>query len=89
MTLSSVLMVPLWAAAQMCLTAGTFRQVSVHHVKAPTVLFYNGILISRRVSFVPKNAAFCSRTKVSRSIPQDNVQYCVLVLALVRSLPSC
>uniref|UniRef100_A0A8C4GTP2 Transporter n=1 Tax=Dicentrarchus labrax TaxID=13489 RepID=A0A8C4GTP2_DICLA len=30
MTLSSVLMVPLWAAGQMCLTAGTFRQVSVH-----------------------------------------------------------
>ena len=29
MTLSSVLMVPLWAAGQMCLTAGTFRQVSV------------------------------------------------------------
>ncbi|XP_028448842.1 sodium- and chloride-dependent GABA transporter 3-like [Perca flavescens] len=26
MTLSSVLMVPLWAAGQMCLTAGTFRQ---------------------------------------------------------------
>ncbi|XP_075875947.1 sodium- and chloride-dependent GABA transporter 3-like [Nelusetta ayraudi] len=26
MTLSSVLMVPLWAAAQMCLTEGTFRQ---------------------------------------------------------------
>ncbi|XP_028283224.1 sodium- and chloride-dependent betaine transporter-like [Parambassis ranga] len=26
MTLSSVLMVPLWAAVQMCLTAGTFRQ---------------------------------------------------------------
>uniref|UniRef100_A0A8C4DLN0 Sodium-and chloride-dependent GABA transporter 2 n=1 Tax=Dicentrarchus labrax TaxID=13489 RepID=A0A8C4DLN0_DICLA len=30
MTLSSVLMVPLWAAGQMCLTAGTFRQVSIH-----------------------------------------------------------
>uniref|UniRef100_A0A8C4FEH5 Transporter n=1 Tax=Dicentrarchus labrax TaxID=13489 RepID=A0A8C4FEH5_DICLA len=28
MTLSSVLMVPLWAAGQMCLTAGTLRQVS-------------------------------------------------------------
>uniref|UniRef100_A0A3B4U4U1 Transporter n=1 Tax=Seriola dumerili TaxID=41447 RepID=A0A3B4U4U1_SERDU len=27
MTLSSVLMVPLWAAGQMCLTPGTFRQV--------------------------------------------------------------
>ncbi|KAM9349536.1 sodium- and chloride-dependent betaine transporter-like [Symphorus nematophorus] len=26
MTLSSILMVPLWAAGQMCLTAGTFRQ---------------------------------------------------------------
>ncbi|XP_054483626.1 sodium- and chloride-dependent GABA transporter 3-like [Anoplopoma fimbria] len=26
MTLSSVLMVPLWAAGQMCMTAGTFRQ---------------------------------------------------------------
>uniref|UniRef100_A0A8C3A535 Transporter n=1 Tax=Cyclopterus lumpus TaxID=8103 RepID=A0A8C3A535_CYCLU len=30
MTLSSVLMVPLWAAGQMCVTAGTFRQVSAH-----------------------------------------------------------
>ncbi len=30
MTLSSVLMVPLWAAGQMCLTAGTFRQVSIY-----------------------------------------------------------
>uniref|UniRef100_A0A4W6CA21 Transporter n=1 Tax=Lates calcarifer TaxID=8187 RepID=A0A4W6CA21_LATCA len=29
MTLSSVLMVPLWAAGQMCRTAGTFREVSV------------------------------------------------------------
>uniref|UniRef100_A0A3B4WR04 Transporter n=1 Tax=Seriola lalandi dorsalis TaxID=1841481 RepID=A0A3B4WR04_SERLL len=28
MTLSSVLMVPLWAAGQMCLTPGTFREVS-------------------------------------------------------------
>uniref|UniRef100_A0A8P4KPI0 Transporter n=1 Tax=Dicentrarchus labrax TaxID=13489 RepID=A0A8P4KPI0_DICLA len=28
MTLSSVLMVPLWAAGQMCLTAGTFKQVT-------------------------------------------------------------
>uniref|UniRef100_A0A8C3G666 Transporter n=1 Tax=Cyclopterus lumpus TaxID=8103 RepID=A0A8C3G666_CYCLU len=30
MTLSSVLMVPLWAAGQMCVTAGIFRQVSAH-----------------------------------------------------------
>uniref|UniRef100_A0A3Q3X1T5 Transporter n=1 Tax=Mola mola TaxID=94237 RepID=A0A3Q3X1T5_MOLML len=30
MTSSSIVMVPLWAAGQMCLTAGTFRQVSVH-----------------------------------------------------------
>uniref|UniRef100_A0A4W6C1L8 Transporter n=1 Tax=Lates calcarifer TaxID=8187 RepID=A0A4W6C1L8_LATCA len=29
MTLSSVLMVPLWAAGQMCLASGTFREVSV------------------------------------------------------------
>ncbi|XP_042284180.1 sodium- and chloride-dependent betaine transporter-like, partial [Thunnus maccoyii] len=38
MTLSSVLMVPLWAAGQMCLTAGTFRQrlsVLCHPVEDP------------------------------------------------------
>ena len=29
LTLSSVVMVPLWAAGQMCVTAGTFRQVRV------------------------------------------------------------
>ncbi|XP_062285093.1 sodium- and chloride-dependent betaine transporter-like [Scomber scombrus] len=38
MTLSSVLMVPLWAAGQMCFTAGTFRQrlsVLLHPVEDP------------------------------------------------------
>eukprot|EP00064_Thunnus_orientalis_P020125 superscaffoldBa00005373_g20257 len=38
LTLSSVLMVPLWAAGQMCLTAGTFRQrlsVLRHPVEDP------------------------------------------------------
>ncbi|CAK6974779.1 sodium- and chloride-dependent GABA transporter 3-like [Scomber scombrus] len=38
MTLSSVLMVPLWAAVQMCFTAGTFRQrlsVLLHPVEDP------------------------------------------------------
>ncbi|KAM9349534.1 sodium- and chloride-dependent betaine transporter-like [Symphorus nematophorus] len=38
MTLSSILMVPLWAAGQMCLTAGTFRQrlsVLCHPVEDP------------------------------------------------------
>uniref|UniRef100_A0A8P4GE11 Transporter n=1 Tax=Dicentrarchus labrax TaxID=13489 RepID=A0A8P4GE11_DICLA len=34
MTLSSVLMVPLWAAGQMCLTAGTFKQVSIHPLQS-------------------------------------------------------
>ncbi|CAK6974776.1 sodium- and chloride-dependent betaine transporter-like, partial [Scomber scombrus] len=38
MTLSSILMVPLWAAGQMCFTAGTFRQrlsVLLHPVEDP------------------------------------------------------
>ncbi|KAI3374653.1 hypothetical protein L3Q82_021224, partial [Scortum barcoo] len=35
MTLSSVLMVPLWAAGQMCWTAGTFREVSIQTQCSP------------------------------------------------------
>ncbi|XP_040910757.1 sodium- and chloride-dependent GABA transporter 3-like [Toxotes jaculatrix] len=45
MTLSSILMVPLWAAGQMCLTSGTFRQglfILCRPVEAPAGQKENG-----------------------------------------------
>ncbi|XP_028283223.1 sodium- and chloride-dependent GABA transporter 3-like [Parambassis ranga] len=44
MTLSSVLMVPLWAAVQMCLTPGTFRQVRAHE-EAPETREIHDIIV--------------------------------------------